>query len=187
MLSHGRCKASEPERFGTAGAIQAGMAKELILIDGANVAWEAPSSAKKPRVSNIIAVKQALEELGFAPIIIVDASLKHHVDDPEQLEGLFGSAQVLQAPSGTMADYFLLKTAEERDAQVVSNDEFDQFKAEFPWIKRRRVPFMIVSGSVQLYLPKLDLPLDGMPEPMKTEGVPPDALPAPDDARAAAH
>jgi hypothetical protein len=134
------------------------MVKEVILIDGANVAWEAPSSSRKPRVSNIIAVKQAVEELGFAPIIIVDASLKHHVDDPEQLEGLFNSAQVLQAPSGTVADYFVLRTADERGAQIVSNDEFEQYRSEFAWIKRRRVPFMIVSGSVHLYRPKLDLP-----------------------------
>jgi hypothetical protein len=136
------------------------MAKEIILIDGANVAWEAPTAGKtpKPRISNIISVKQAVAELGFAPIIIVDASLKHHIDDPDQLETLFISAKVLQAPSGTVADYFLLRTAEEHDAQVVSNDEFEQYRTEFPWIKRRRVPYMIISGSVQLYLPKLSLP-----------------------------
>jgi hypothetical protein len=136
------------------------MGKEIILIDGANVAWEAPTADKppRPRISNIISVKQAVATLGFAPIIIVDASLKHHIDDPDQLETLFASAKVLQAPSGTVADYFLLRTAEEREAQIVSNDEFEQYRAEFPWIKRRRVPYMIISGSVQLYLPKLSLP-----------------------------
>jgi hypothetical protein len=134
------------------------MARPLILIDGSNVAWEAQTPDGKPRVSNIVAVKQTLQEIGFAPLIIVDASLKHHVDDPDQLEGLFSSGQVLQAPSGTVADYFLLRTAEEREAQVVSNDEFEQYRSEFGWIKRRRVPFMIVNGSVQIYLPKLSPP-----------------------------
>lgn len=129
------------------------------MIDGANVAWESQTPDRKPRVSNIVAAKRAVEDLGFVPIIIVDATLKHHVDDPNQLEGLFESATILQAPSGAVADYFLLRTAGERDAQIVSNDEFEQYRDEFPWIKKRRVPYMIVSGTFHLYMPKLDLPI----------------------------
>ena len=43
-----------------------------MLIDGANVAWEAPKAAS---------------------IIIVDAPLEHQIDDPDLLEALFSSAK----------------------------------------------------------------------------------------------
>lgn len=134
------------------------MSSDLICVDGSNVAWEAPTSDRRPRVGNIMAVSRLLEALGFSPLVIVDASLKHHADDPEQLEALFNAGRILQAPSGTVADWFLLRTAQQHDAQVVSNDEFEQYRAEFDWIKRRRVPFMIVGDTVELYFPKLAPP-----------------------------
>lgn len=135
------------------------MAKRpAIIIDGANVAYEGQPADSKPKVSSIVAVKQLVEELGFRAVIIVDASLRHSVDDPDQLEGLFNQGKVLQAPSGTAADYFVLRTAEDLDAQVISNDEFEPYRREFPWVKKRRVPYMVIGGTVELYRPKLKLP-----------------------------
>ena len=64
------------------------MAKQVIVVDGANVAWEEQTKDGQPKVSNIVAMRQKLEEEGFDPIIIIDASLRHHVDDPGQLESL---------------------------------------------------------------------------------------------------
>lgn len=134
--------------------------RPAIIIDGANVAYEGQPADSKPKVSSIVAVKQLVEELGFRAVIIVDASLRHAVDDPDQLEGLFRQGKVLQAPSGTAADYFVLRTADELEAQVISNDEFEPYRREFPWIKKRRVPYMVIGGRVELYRPKLKLPDD---------------------------
>lgn len=136
------------------------MARPAIIIDGANVAYEGQPANSKPKVSSIVAIKQIVEELGFRAVIIVDASLRHNVDDPDQLEGLFNQGKVLQAPSGTAADYFVLRTAEDLDAQVISNDEFEPYRREFPWVKKRRVPYMVIGGKVELYRPKLKIPGD---------------------------
>ena len=65
------------------------------------------------------------------------------------------SESVLQAPAGTPADYFVLKTAQLHEAQIVSNDRYEQFKAEFNGVTDRRVPLMIVNGTVELYEPRL--------------------------------
>ncbi len=137
------------------------MAKgRIIVVDGANVAYEELSKEDKPKVGNIVAVRRALEKLGFEPIIIVDAALKYKVDDPEQLENLIEDQVVRQAPAGTEADYFVLATASRQHAQVVSNDRFGPYHDDYPWIEDRRVPLMMVDGRVQLYEDKLDLPRD---------------------------
>ena len=130
--------------------------KKDIIVDGANIAYIEPTSDGKPKVSNLILVRQALEDKGFDPIIITDAALRYDVDDPQQLEGLIDSKKVRQAPAGTDADYFVLETAERENAYVVTNDEYRDYEERFPWIRDRRVPLMIVEGEVMLYHPNFE-------------------------------
>lgn len=127
------------------------MAKQVIVVDGANVAWEEQTKDDKPKVSNIIAMRQALEKAGYDPLIIIDASLRHDIDDPKQLESLIDDQHIRQSPAGTEADYFVLQIAKQQDAQVVSNDMFEKYRDDHDWIWERRMPFMIVDGAVQLY------------------------------------
>jgi hypothetical protein len=128
-----------------------GMTKGIIVVDGANVAYAERSRDGEPKVSNMVAVQQELKRRGYEPIIIIDASLRYEIDDPDQLEGLLDRQAFRQAPAGTDADYFILRTAEQQEARIVSNDEYEQYQEDYPWIERRRVPFMIVEGQVQLY------------------------------------
>lgn len=127
------------------------MAKSMIVVDGANVAYAERSEEEKPRVSNMVAVKQALEERGYEALVIIDASVRHEIDDPQQLEGLLDQDAFRQAPAGTDADYFILRTADAQDALLLSNDEYEHYRDEYPWIDERRVAFMIVKGQVELY------------------------------------
>ena len=85
------------------------------------------------------------------PIIIVDAALRHQIDDVDQYEALVRKRWIRQAPSRTVADYFILKTADQKKAAVISNDTYMQYRDEFKWIDQRRQPFMIVEGEVMLY------------------------------------
>lgn len=130
--------------------------REVIVVDGANVAYAEQSKEGKPKVSNLVAVRRALEEKGYTSVILIDASLRHQIDDPDQLEALMDDQVIRQAPAGTDADYFVLETADELDARVVSNDQFERYRDQYPWIRERRVPLMIVRGQVQLYEPKLE-------------------------------
>jgi hypothetical protein len=129
--------------------------KRFIVVDGANVAFESTSNGGKPRLSNILAVCKVLEDRGYEPIVIVDAALRHKIDDPEQLEALIDKKRILQAPAGTDADYFVLETAHQQHACVVSNDTYKDRLDHFPWIKERRVPVMFAAGEVQLYVENL--------------------------------
>jgi hypothetical protein len=126
-------------------------AKEVVIIDGANVAYEERSAGGKPKLSNLLRVRGELEERGFEAVILVDASLKYDIDDQTQLESLIQSQQVRQVPAGTDADYFIIQLAEQFNARVVTNDRYKDYLEQHPWITDRRLPYMIVKGEVVLY------------------------------------
>jgi hypothetical protein len=119
------------------------------------VAYAERSREGKPKASNITAMRVACERQGLKPIILVDAALRHDVDDMQQLDALIDKLIVRQTPAGVPGDYFVLRMAEEEGALVVSNDLYRQYREQFPWIDERRVPFMIVNGRVELYRPGL--------------------------------
>jgi hypothetical protein len=125
--------------------------KEMIVIDGANVAYEEKSAGGKPKLSNLLKVRRELEERGFEAVILVDASLKYDIDDQSQLETLIRSQQVRQVPAGTDADFFIIQLAGQLDARVVTNDRYKDYVEQYPWISERRLPYMIVKGEVVLY------------------------------------
>jgi hypothetical protein len=128
----------------------------VAVIDGANVAYIEKNKEGAPKVSNLTEVRSALTKMGYEVFIIIDASLRYQVDDPEKLESLLDEQIVHQAPAGTDADYFILEMAKERDALIVSNDEYEQYRKKYPWIEERRLPLMIINGHVELYKPNLE-------------------------------
>ena len=112
----------------------------VAVVDGSNIAYTELSANGDPKVSNIVAVCRDLRDRGYRPVVIVDASLRHEIDDPDQLEALLDDQDVRQAPAGTQADYFVLEVADELGALVISNDGFDEYREQYPWIDERRVP-----------------------------------------------
>ena len=125
--------------------------RRMVVIDGANVAYEERSAGGKPKFSNLLKVRRELEEKGFEPVILVDASLKYDIDDQEQLENLIRSQQVRQVPAGTDADFFIIQFSQELDALIVTNDRYKDYADQYPWVNERRLPYMIVKGEVVLY------------------------------------
>ncbi|HVC32498.1 MAG TPA: hypothetical protein VNL16_03205 [Chloroflexota bacterium] len=132
---------------------------QTVLVDAANVAYtNRNESNDKGSLENILDMRKALVDLGYHPIFIADASLKYGVDHPEQLNDLEQSNQILQAPAGTQADYFLLAYARRENLPIVSNDAYRDRQDEFPEAFRRRVPFMIVDGQVIIDRERLPAP-----------------------------
>lgn len=120
----------------------------VVLVDGSNVAHSSEGGA--PRLANIVAVRDKLLEEGLEPIIIVDAALRHQIDDGDGFERLVEGGTVRQAPAGTDADYFILQFADEFDASIVSNDRFRDRIEKYPELRRRLVKYMIVGDEVVL-------------------------------------
>ena len=126
-------------------------AKELVVIDGAYVAYEVKSAGGKPKLSNLLKVQREMEERGFDTVIIVDASLKYDIDDQTQMTALIESQHIRQVPAGTDADFFILDIADQHGARIVTNDQYRDYRDRYPWIQDRRLPYMIVKGEVHLY------------------------------------
>jgi hypothetical protein len=120
----------------------------LVLVDGSNVAHS--SEGEQALLSNITAVCDKLREEGYEPLVLVDAALRHQIDDRGAYERLVERGVIRQAPAGTDADYFILSFARELDASIVSNDRFRDRRKSFPEAAKRLIKYMVVRGEVVL-------------------------------------
>jgi hypothetical protein len=120
----------------------------LVLVDGSNVAHS--SEGEQPVLSNIVAVCDKLRGEGYEPVVVVDAALRHQIDDRGGYERLVDDGTIKQAPAGTDADYFILSFARELQASIVSNDRFRDRQKAFPEAAKRLIRYMVVKGEVVL-------------------------------------
>lgn len=124
------------------------MSKPIVLVDGSNVAHS--TEGEQAQLANILAVRQKLSEEGLEPVVVVDAALRHQIDDRAGYEQLVDQGVVRQAPAGTDADYFILSFARELGARIVSNDRFRDRLRDFPDATERLIRYMIVEHEVVL-------------------------------------
>lgn len=121
-----------------------------VMVDASNVAHYGRQKDGKPSLDNIYKAAEALESLGYQPVLIADASLRHEIDEKEEFNKLLDEDIVQQVPSGTTADHFILKMAEEEDAKILSNDAFREYNDEFQDIRSRRIPYTFKNGNINL-------------------------------------
>lgn len=121
---------------------------DVVVVDGSNVAYAV--EGRGARLENIRVVCRKLQEEGFRPVVLVDAKLRHEIDEPAEYEELVDKGMIRQAPAGTDADYFILSFAREFDARVLSNDRFRDLAAGFPEVAESAIRFMVVEGEVVL-------------------------------------
>lgn len=117
------------------------------MIDGPGVASVADA---KPQVSNLLAVRDAVERAGYDATIVVDDDFAQLVDDPDELARLVDAKIVKLSPKGMDADYYVLEQCEALGAIVVSNASYDDQRGRYPWISERRVPVTIAGGKAEL-------------------------------------
>jgi hypothetical protein len=117
-----------------------------VIVDGSNVAHAGESER-----ASLLAIKLVCDKLvdeGYKPVIVVDAALRHQIDDKPGYEEMVDEGNIRQAPAGTDADYFILSFARELDAAIVSNDRFRDLEKSFPEARERVIRFMIVNDEV---------------------------------------
>jgi hypothetical protein len=118
----------------------------IVLVDGSNVAFS--SEGETGVLQNIVTIRDRLVADGFEPIVVVDAALRHKIDDAAGYERLVDDGLIKQAPAGTDADYFILSFAEDLNASIVSNDRFKDRIRQHPGLRKRLIKYMIVQGEV---------------------------------------
>lgn len=95
------------------------------VVDGSNVALHGQEmlANPRPRLRAVRAMRRALLERGFFPVVIIaDANLPHHVDEPGALTEMRARREMRLVDAGTVADEVLLREAKRLSAVLVSND-----------------------------------------------------------------
>jgi hypothetical protein len=121
------------------------MAQELperrrIVVDGSNIATEGRNLPSLAQLDE--AIRTFLEEYrGFTTsdvTVVVDASFGHRIDPSEvtAFEQALEHGEMITPPAGAVGrgDGFILRIAEKSGALVLSNDSFQEFHAERPWL-----------------------------------------------------
>jgi hypothetical protein len=121
-----------------------------VMVDASNVAHFGRKKDAKPSLDYIIKAADALKKLGYQPLLIADASLRHEIDKKEEFNQLLDKDVVKQVPSGTTADHYILKMAEDEDAKILSNDVFREYNDEFQDISSRRIPYKFIDGNITI-------------------------------------
>jgi hypothetical protein len=113
---------------------------EHIVVDGSNIATEGRSLPSLKQLEE--AVAELRRDHPNAEItVIVDATFAHRIDPSElrRFEEAALHGDYVHPPAGAIGrgDAFLLRVAEKVDATVLSNDSFQEFHGEHPWLFER--------------------------------------------------
>lgn len=121
-----------------------------VLVDASNVARFEKNARGKGELSHLLAMRDELRRRDCFPIIMVaDASLKHHIDDADELLAMARRGELEIAPAGTEADEYLAREARRSGAYVVSNDRTFHLKVAPDW-EPLRINFRIHDGYILL-------------------------------------
>jgi hypothetical protein len=115
----------------------ADMPHSYVVVDGSNIATEGRSVPSLAQLDDAVRQFQA-EFPGTEIIVVVDATFGHRIDPSERkaFDEAVAHAELVSPPAGAVGrgDAFLLRVAERVGAQVLSNDSFQEFHAEHPWL-----------------------------------------------------
>src|SRR5215213_2211552 len=108
-----------------------------LVVDGSNIATEGRSVPSLMQLDE--AVRAFLEEYPHDHwTVVVDATFEHRIDSSEQraYDEALAANELLTPPAGTIGrgDRFILQIANRVDATVFSNDSFQEFHADYPWL-----------------------------------------------------
>ncbi len=107
------------------------------VVDGSNIATEGRSLPSLAQLDE--AVRQFQDEFpDLEVIVVVDATFGHRIDPAErdEYDEAVAHGELVSPPAGAIGrgDAFLLRVAERVGAQVLSNDSFQEFHGEHPWL-----------------------------------------------------
>ena len=114
--------------------------RRRIVVDGSNIATEGRTLPSLAQLDE--AIRSFLEEYrGFTSsdvTVVVDASFGHRIDPSEvtAFDQAVEHGEMITPPAGAVGrgDGFILRIAEKSGALVLSNDSFQEFHAERPWL-----------------------------------------------------
>src|SRR6476619_6164151 len=113
------------------------MASNHVVVDGSNIATEGRASPSLQQLDD--AVRALLAEYGYEHVtVVVDATFGHRIDAKEvhAYEEAVLNGELVTPPAGAIGrgDAFVLQIADRANADVFSNDSFQEFHGQYPWL-----------------------------------------------------
>ena len=131
-------------------------------MDGSNLATEGRTLPSLSQLDE--AVRAYAEEDPESRItVVVDASFEHRIDEAERetLREAMLNGEVVSPPAGAIGrgDAFVLRIAERTGAVVLSNDSFQEFHGQHPWLfdDGRLIGGKPVPGVGWIFTPRLPI------------------------------
>jgi hypothetical protein len=108
-----------------------------VVVDGSNIATEGRSLPSLKQLDE--AVRSFLAENPTEHVtVIVDATFGHRIDASEraEYEEAILAGELITPPAGAIGrgDKFVLQIANRADAAILSNDSFQEFHGDYPWL-----------------------------------------------------
>jgi hypothetical protein len=134
--------------------------KHHVIVDGSNLATEGRTLPSLAQLDEAVRA-YAAEDPGAEIVVVVDASFEHRIDASERdlLEQAELHGEVVSPPAGAIGrgDAFVLRIAERTGATVLSNDSFQEFHGEHPWLfdEGRLVGGKPVPGVGWIFTPRI--------------------------------
>ncbi|HEX2272614.1 MAG TPA: S1 RNA-binding domain-containing protein, partial [Acidimicrobiales bacterium] len=113
------------------------MPRRPVVVDGSNLATEGRSMPSLAQLDEAVRAWLA-ENPDDEVIVVVDASFGYRIPESEQkmFEEAEEAGELVSPPAGAVGrgDGFLLRIADRVDAAVLSNDSFQEFHGDYPWL-----------------------------------------------------
>jgi Zc3h12a-like Ribonuclease NYN domain len=132
------------------------------VVDGSNLATEGRTFPSLEQLDEAVRA-YASEDPDASIIVVVDATFEHRVGDAEREEvrEAMLNGEVISPPAGAIGrgDAFVLRIAERTGATVLSNDSFQEFHGEHPWLFEdgRLIGGKPVPGVGWIFTPRLPI------------------------------
>ncbi len=132
------------------------------MVDGSNLATEGRTSPSLKQLDEAVRA-YAAEDPGSSIIVVVDATFEHRVAEAErdEVREAMLNGEIISPPAGAIGrgDAFVLRIAERTGAIVLSNDSFQEFHGEHPWLfdDGRLIGGKPVPGVGWIFTPRLPI------------------------------
>src|SRR5438132_13047145 len=113
------------------------MAGKHLVVDGSNIATEGRAAPSLAQLDE--AVRALIADRHYEVVtVVVDATFGHRIDasEREAFEEAALSGEVITPPAGAIGrgDAFILQIADRANADVFSNDSFQEFHRQYAWL-----------------------------------------------------
>jgi hypothetical protein len=107
------------------------------VVDGSNIATEGRSAPSLQQLND--AVLAFMEDHpGSVVTVVVDATFGHRIDSHEvkEFDAAIANNELVAPPAGAVGrgDAFVLNIAHKAGAGILSNDSFQEFHGDYPWL-----------------------------------------------------